>query len=105
MRLEKHDNYIFLSELNLLDDTEFFQKMDHLKKNPSNLIIEFKIKLINNSSLILSLVKYSSFWKKSNKSFILVVKDFVFDNKNLVCVPTLDEAIDYLYMEEIERNV
>ena len=55
--------------------------------------------------MILSLVKYASFWKNSDKSFILVVGDFVLQNEDLTCVPTLDEAIDYLYMEELERNV
>ena len=58
-----------------------------------------------NPYLILSLVKYSSFWKKSQKSFILVVGDFLIKNKNLISIPTLNEAIDYLYMEELERNV
>ena len=55
--------------------------------------------------MILSLVKYNSFWKKSDKSFILVVDDYVMNNNNLVCVPSLEEAIDYLFMEELERNV
>ncbi len=105
MKLEKRNNYFYLLDIQLSNQNEFFEKLENLKKNPNNLIIEFNTELINNSSLILSLVKYSSFWKKSDKSFILVVGDFVFKNKNLVSVPTLSEAIDYLYMEELERNV
>ncbi len=105
MKLVKRDNYFFLSEFESFNETEFFKKLNVLKEDPFNLIIEFKIKLINKNSLILSLVKYSSFWKNSNKSFILVVGDFLLENKDLTCVPTLDEAIDYLYMEELERNV
>jgi len=45
-------------------------------------------------------------WKKKNKSFILVVNDSKIDyDKEIVCLPTLDEAVEYLYMEELERNV
>ncbi len=105
MKLEVNDNYYYLSDLNSNNQFELLSTIENYKKSPINLIIKLNIELINNTSLILSLVKYSSFWKKSDKSFILVVEDFVFKNKNLVSVPTLDEAIDYLFMEELERNV
>ena len=105
MKLEKKDNYYFFSEIEIVDQLDFFKLLDDLKKKPVNLIIELKSEFINNYSLILSLVKYSSFWKKSQKSFILVVGDFLIKNKNLISIPTLNEAIDYLYMEELERNV
>ena len=105
MKLEKKDNYYFFSEIEIVDQLDFFKLLDGFKKKPVNLIIELKAEFINNYSLILSLVKYSSFWKNNHKSFILVVGDFLLKNKNLTCVPTLDEAIDYLYMEELERNV
>ena len=105
MKLEKKDNYYFFSEIEIVDQLDFFKLLDDFKKKPVNLIIELKSEFINNYSLILSLVKYSSFWKKSQKSFILVVGDFLIKNKNLISIPTLNEAIDYLYMEELERNV
>ena len=41
--------------------------------------------------------------KKSGGSFVIVSK-FVFDEK-LVIVPTLQEAYDYIEMEEIERQL
>tara|TARA_B100000945_G_C20374206_1_gene593717 strand:- start:24 stop:341 length:318 start_codon:yes stop_codon:yes gene_type:complete len=105
VKLEKKDNYYFFSEIEIVDQLDFFKLLDGFKKKPVNLIIELKAEFINNYSLILSLVKYSSFWKKSQKSFILVVGDFLIKNKNLISIPTLNEAIDYLYMEELERNV
>jgi len=105
VKLEKRDNYFFFSEIEIIDQLDFFKLLDDFKKNPVNLIIELNTEFINNYSLILSLVKYSSFWKKSQKSFILVVGDFLIKNKNLISIPTLNEAIDYLYMEELERNV
>tara|TARA_B100000965_G_C19523900_1_gene727833 strand:- start:444 stop:758 length:315 start_codon:yes stop_codon:yes gene_type:complete len=104
VNLEKRDNYFFL-KIQSANLTDFSKELDSLMKDPVNLILGLDKELINNSSLILSLLKYSSFWKKSHKSFILVVEDFIIENKNLVSVPTLNEAIDYLYMEELERNV
>lgn len=104
MKLEKRGNYFFL-KINSTNLTDLSKELDELMKEPFNIILEIEEELINTPSLILSLLKYSSFWKKSHKSFILVVGDFIIENKNLVSVPTLNEAIDYLYMEELERNV
>ena len=106
MILEQKKNYLYLLIANNTRGTMLVAKLDVLKKEPKNIIIEINLKLINKKSLILSLVKYSSFWKKRNKSFILVVQESSFSLfKDVVCIPTLNEAIDYLYMEELERNV
>ena len=105
MTIENNDNYSYFSGINIDNKKNFLNKLESFKTNPVNLIIKLNNELINNHSLILSLVKYNSFWKKSDKSFILVVDDYVVSNNNLVCVPSLEEAIDYLFMEELERNV
>ena len=105
MTIENNDNYSYFSGINIVNKKKFLDKLESFKTNPVNLIIKLNNELINNDSLILSLVKYNSFWKKSDKSFILVVDDYVVSNNNLVCVPSLEEAIDYLFMEELERNV
>ncbi len=103
MKLEKRKNFNLIHSV--IDIDLLINIVESLKENTKSLIIKIDSKLINNDSLILSLVNYSSFWKTKHNSFILVVGDFSIQNKNLVCVPTLDEAIDYLYMEELERNV
>ena len=105
MKIEKKDNFFLFTEIKSYDQNNFLEYLDILLKKPVNSIINLDKELINNHSLILSLVKYSTFWKKSDKSFILVIGDFIIENKNLISVPTLNEAIDYLYMEELERNV
>ena len=105
MTIENNDNYSYFSGINIDNKKNFLNKLEIFKTDPVNLIIKLNNELINNHSLILSLVKYNSFWKKSDKSFILVVDDYVVSNNNLVCVPSLEEAIDYLFMEELERNV
>ena len=95
----------YFSGINIDNKKNFLNKLESFKTDPVNLIIKLNNELINNHSLILSLVKYNSFWKKSDKSFILVVDDYVMNNNRLVCLPSLEEAIDYLFMEELERNV
>ena len=105
MTIDNNDNYSLFSGINIDNKKKFLDKLESYKTKPVNLIIKLNNELINNDSLILSLVKYNSFWKKSDKSFILVVDDYVVNNNNLVCVPSLEEAIDYLFMEELERNV
>jgi len=105
MKIEKNDNFFLFTEIKSSDQNNFLEYLDILIKKPVNSIINLDRELINNDSLILSLVNYSTFWKKSDKSFILVIGDFTIENKNLIYVPTLNEAIDYLYMEELERNV
>tara|TARA_B100001248_G_C27140834_1_gene344481 strand:+ start:253 stop:570 length:318 start_codon:yes stop_codon:yes gene_type:complete len=105
MTIENNDNYSYFSGINIDNKKKFLDKLESFKTNPVNLIIKLNNELINNDSLILSLAKYNSFWKKSDKSFILVVDDYVVNNNILICVPSLEEAIDYLFMEELERNV
>lgn len=105
MKIKKEDNFFLFTEIKSSDLSNFLEYLDILIKKPVNSIISLERELINNHSLILSLVKYSTFWKKSDKSFILVIGDFAIENKNLISVPSLNEAIDYLYMEELERNV
>ena len=106
MILEKKNNFTYLSFSKDDEKSVVFERLNAIKKNPDNLIIDLKSKLINKEDLILSFRKYSSFWKKKNKSFILVVNESLFDLfKDIVCVPTVQEAVDYLYMEELERNV
>jgi len=105
MTIKNNDNYSYFSGINIDNKKKFLDKLESFKTNPVNLIIKLNYELINNDSLILSLVKYNSFWKKSDKSFILVVDDYVVNNNSLICVPSLEEAIDYLFMEELERNV
>ena len=104
MIVEKKDiyTYIVFSENDSQDNLQ--QKINFIISHIDNVIVD--IKSINKKKLVLSLLKYSSLWKKKNKSFILVVNDSKIDyDKEIICLPTFNEAIDYLYMEELERNV
>jgi len=106
MIVETKDCYKFILFSNEENLASLKEQINLIFKDIDNLIIDVQIKNTNKKELILSLLKYSSLWKKKNKSFILVVNDSKIDyDKEIVCLPTLDEAVEYLYMEELERNV
>ncbi|MFP5436416.1 MAG: ribonuclease Z [Bacteroidia bacterium] len=58
---------------------------------------------------LLAYLPLSNAHRKAKKSFVLVVKDFDFDDdenpEELIIVPTLQEAHDIIEMEEIERDL
>ena len=106
MKVEKKNiyTYIIFDNNDSKDDLQI--KMDSFSIDMDNLIIDIKSRNINKEQLVLSFLKHSTLWKKKNKSFILVLNDSKIDyDKEIICLPTLDEAVEYLYMEELERNV
>ena len=90
-----------LEDFNLLIDS-----LDKNKDNPNDLIVDIK----SESWQIIDLKKihhYNIIWKKENKSFILVssiMKMKKKDAQDIVLIRSLEEAIDYLHMEELIRK-
>jgi hypothetical protein len=90
-----------LEDFNLLIDS-----LDKNKDNPNDLIVDIK----SESWQIIDLKKihhYNIIWKKENKSFILVssiMKMKKKDAQEIVLIRSLEEAIDYLHMEELIRK-
>ena len=90
-----------LEDFNLLIDS-----LDKNKDNPNDLIVDIK----SESWQIIDLKKihhHNIIWKKENKSFILVssiMKMKKKDAQDIVLIRSLEEAIDYLHMEELIRK-
>ena len=90
-----------LEDFNLLIDS-----LDKNKDNPNDLIVDIK----SESWQIIDLKKihhYNIIWKKENKSFILVSSNMKMkkkDAQDIVLIRSLEEAIDYLHMEELIRK-
>lgn len=63
----------------------------------------------NNLTLndVLGSLQLSNKHRKAKKSFVIVAKDFDYDDvpDEMVIVPTLQEAHDIIEMEEIERDL
>jgi hypothetical protein len=67
----------------------------------SNIIIDLSHVVFND---FLNLLK--AFSKKHNhKSFVIVSKNIDYDKDNLNLIPTVQEAFDFIEMEEIERDL
>ena len=106
MVIKKKDYYTYIIFTDSSSHDDLIGQINLIAHHIDNLIIDIQVKNVNKEELILSVLKYSSLWKKKNNSFILVVNDSKIDyDKEIVCLPTLDEAVEYLYMEELERNV
>ena len=90
-----------LEDFNLLIDS-----LDKNKDNPNDIIVDIK----SESWQIIDLKKihhYNIIWKKENKSFILVSSNMKMKKKDaqeIVLIRSLEEAIDYLHMEELIRK-
>ena len=97
--------------MNIVDSTLVFKLGDN--NNFDNLNITTEIKnfiadLSGVSSVVTESIKekfitFEDSISKLNGSFVIVC-DFSFDD-NLTIVPTLQEAYDYIEMEEIERQL
>ena len=106
MKVEKREHYTHIIFLNNDSQYDLKSKIDLIFLDIDNLIIEIQSESINKEELVLSFLNYSTLWKKKNKSFILVASDFKIDHdKEIIFLPTVNEAIEYIYMEELERNV
>ena len=106
MLLEKKDIFTYIIFQNSDKIEELINKIEITLSESDNLIIDIQNTNINKEKLVLSFLNYHSLWKKINKSIILVLNDSKIDfDSEIVCLPTLNEAVEYLFMEELERNV
>ena len=46
-----------------------------------------------------------TFTNQNNKSFVIVTEKIDYDRDNLNLVPTIQEAIDFIDLEEMERDI
>ena len=102
----QNPNFKIISIESLEDFNLLIDSLDKNKDNPNDLIVDIK----SESWQIIDLKKihhYNIIWKKENKSFILVssyMKMKKKDAQEIVLIRSLEEAIDYLHMEELIRK-
>lgn len=85
---------------------EFEKAFDELDSNTNKIIDARTIPF--SEALKSKVSKIYHLHLKQEKSFIIVVKDkFLLEELEelFIVVPTISEAIDYIYMEELERNL
>ena len=102
----QNPNFKIISVESLEDFNHLIDFLNKNKDNPNDLIVDIK----SESWQIFNLNKihhYNIIWKKENKSFILVssiMKMKKKDAQDIVLIRSLEEAIDYLHMEELIRK-
>ena len=102
----QNPNFKIISIESLEDFNLLIDSLDKNKDNPNDLIVDIK----SESWQIIDLKKihhYNIIWKKENKSFILVSSNMKMKKKDaqeIVLIRSLEEAIDYLHMEELIRK-
>ena len=77
-------------------------------------MLELSKKNYNNSNRIVDLsnvipdqflIILKTFTNQNNKSFVIVTEKIDYDRDNLNLVPTIQEAIDFIDLEEMERDI
>ena len=104
MTISKKSNY-YLCEVNSHDDFENLITFLGSSKADLSIIINLLSFNFNPSNVYKSLLPFHFIWQKTNKSFILVAKMIEKDSQELTFIKTLEEAIDYFYMDELTRNI
>ena len=105
MDLINHDKYSIITCDNL---TSFNSLINFLHKNSLNyqhIIINCLNSNVKDSVIVKSLLPFYLSWEKRNKSFILVSNIRNKSLKGLISIKTLEEAIDFFYMEELTRSI
>ncbi|MCK5782630.1 MAG: ribonuclease Z [Flavobacteriales bacterium] len=103
MKIEKHDNYILIKE-----DLSFenFRDEFSLLEVSDSVVVDLSALNLSNSQ-IEELSVLSSVYKKGGMSFAVVVSNISVDevDEALSVAPTLQEAIDVVSMEDLEREL
>ena len=104
MNLSKSKNTLLF---NISNENKFFNSIVELKKEIKlkNIIIDFNALSIEKFSEDLNYLFIES--QNNKKSFVIVNSDFKSEyyNSNINIVPSLQEAIDIIEIEEIERDL
>jgi gamma-glutamyl phosphate reductase len=104
MNLSKSINTLLF---NISNENKFFNSIVELKKEIKlkNIIIDFNALSIEKFSEDLNYLFIES--QNNKKSFVIVNSDFKSEyyNLNINIVPSLQEAIDIIEIEEIERDL
>ena len=103
--IEHTETYSLYSPLKL-NEREFISALSSIDLSANNIIDASKISITESVKLALS--NCSETHLEVQKSFVVVIGNMfsLSDLEELfIVVPTISEAIDYIYMEELEKNL
>ena len=103
--IKQEDNYTLYSPINDVE-ADFISALSSIDSLENNIIDASKIAFTESVKLALSNCNEAHL--EVHKSFVVVTGNMLSmsDLEELfVAVPTISEAIDYIYMEELEKNL
>ena len=103
--IKKVDTYTLYSPLKR-DENDFISALNSIDLSANNIIDASKIAFTESVKLALSNCNEAHL--EVHKSFVVVIGNMLSmsDLEELfVVVPSISEAIDYIYMEELEKNL
>ena len=103
--IKKADTYTLYSPLKP-NENDFISALSSIDLSSNNIIDISKIALTEPVKLALSNCNEAHL--KVHKSFVVVTGNMLsmsYLEELFVLVPTISEAIDYIYMEELEKNL
>lgn len=102
--IKQEDNYTLYSPSNDVE-ADFISALSSIDLSANNIIDASKIAFTESVKLALS--NCSTAHLEAQKSFVVVVNMLSMSGLEelFVAVPTISEAIDYIYMEELEKKL
>ena len=103
--IKQEDTYTLYSPLNDVE-ADFISALSSIDLSANNIIDASKIAFTESVKLALSSCNEAHLGV--HKSFVVVIENMLSlsDLEELfIVVPTISEAIDYIYMEELEKNL
>jgi hypothetical protein len=109
MKIKNYDNYVVLADDhdNLKEFASFLEFQILKKFKGQNVVIDLTEYPALKLEELLYFLKTSNLHRATKQSFVLITSVFDVDTvpRELIVVPTLQEAADIIEMEEIERDL
>ena len=105
MNIETKDDIVIINLNSFSNDIS--RKLNELVSNyeNKNVIVNLNYLLSVERQPVDLLTKLSMIHKENKQSFIIISQSLSIENEQLDIVPTLQEAYDYIEMENIERDL
>ena len=108
MKIISFDDYVLI-QINRKDKiitlVDYLELFTFKTSSPNNVIINLLDTAISSHLIIKHLLPFHFIWQKRNNSFILVSNMSKKISKDLVSIQSLEEALDFFYMEQLTRNI
>lgn len=109
MKTSRNQNYIVIGDTrdDILKFSQHLERIVPLQYEVDNLVIDLlKYKNLKSEELLMFL-KISNYHRSTKHSFVIVNNAIHIDDTidEMIVVPTLEEAVDIVEMEDIERDL